>query len=143
MAPRDAWIGWSEPARQRNLPRVVNHGCYLILPWVEIPHVASHVLALAARRLPGDWLTAHAARPVWLETLVDRSPYAGTCYRAANWICVGQTQGRGRMDRTHQADRSIKDIWLYPLARHWREQWCHGTGPVGRGEERAEPAGKL
>ena len=135
MAPRDAWIGWSEPARQNNLPRVVNNARFLILPWVEIPHLASHVLALAARRLPGDWLAAYAVTPVLLETLVDRTQYAGTSYRAANWICVGQTQGRGRMDRTHQAARSIKDIWLYPLARNWREQLCRSTGPVGRREE--------
>ena len=130
MAPRDTWIGWSEPARQSNLPRVVNNARFLLLPWVEIPHLASHVLALATRRLPGDWLAAYAVSPLLLETLVDRSRYAGTSYRAANWICVGQTQGRGRMDRTHQAARSIKDIWLYPLARNWREQLCRNTGPV-------------
>lgn len=143
MAPRDAWIGWREEARQRNLPRVVNNGRFLIFPWVEIPHLASHVLALATRRLPSDWLAAYAGTPVLLETLVDRSQYAGTSYRAANWICVGQTQGRGRMDRTHQADRSIKDIWLYPLARNWREQLCCSTGPLGHREELDEPAGKL
>lgn len=143
MAPRDAWIGWSEAARQRNLPRVVNNGRFLILPWVEIPHLASHVLALASRRLPDDWLAAYAVAPVLLETLVDQTQYAGTCYRAANWICVGQTQGRGRMDRTHQADRSIKDIWLYPLVRNWREQLCPSTGSIGHREERDEPAGKF
>jgi hypothetical protein len=136
MAPRDTWIGWSEQARQSNLPRVVNNGRFLILPWVEIPHLASHVLALAARRLPGDWLVAYAVSPVLLETLVDQTQYAGTCYRAANWICVGQTQGRGRMDRTHETGRSIKDIWLYPLARDWREQLCHGTGS-------AKPSGRM
>lgn len=143
MAPRDAWIGWSEEARLRNLPRVVNNGRFLIFPWVGIPHLASHVLALAARRLPGDWLAAYAVAPVLLETLVDRSQYCGTSYRAANWTCVGQTQGRGRMDRAHQAALSIKDIWLYPLARNWREQLCRSTGPVGRREELDELAGKL
>lgn len=140
MAPRDAWIGWSEEARQRNLPRVVNNGRFLLFPWVQIPHLASHVLGLAARHMPGDWRAAYAVPPVLLETFVDRSQYAGTSYRAANWICVGQTQGRGRMDRTHEAARSRKDIWLYPLARNWREQLCR-IGPVGRREELDEPAG--
>ena len=120
MAPRDTWIGWSDPARRANLSRVVNNGRFLILPWVEVPHLASHVLALAARQLPTDWLAAYGVRPLLLETLVDR-PYTGTCYRAANWICVGQTQGRGRMDRAHQAQGSHKDILLYPLESHWRQ----------------------
>lgn len=143
MAPRDAWIGWSDEARQSNLPRVVNNGRFLIFPWVAIPHLASHVLALASRQLPGDWLAAYACEPVLLETLVDRTQYAGTSYRAANWICVGQTQGRGRMDRAHQAALSIKDIWLYPLARNWREQLCRSTGPMGLRKEQDELTGKL
>jgi hypothetical protein len=143
MAPRDAWIGWSDAARRSNLPRVVNNGRFLIFPWVKIPHLASHVLARASRQLPGDWQAAYAVRPVLLETLVDRAQYAGTSYRAANWICVGQTQGRGRMDRTHQAARSIKDIWLYPLARNWREPLCRSTGPGGRREELDEVIAKL
>lgn len=123
MAPRDRWIGWSDAARRTNLPRVVNNGRFLILPWVEVPHLASHVLALAARQLPSDWLTAYGVWPLLLETLVEW-PYTGTCYRAANWIRVGQTQGRGRMDRTHQAQGSCKDILLYPLRSHWREALC-------------------
>lgn len=123
MAPRDGWIGWSDPARRANLPLLVNNGRFLVLPWVEVPHLASHVLALAARQLPSDWLAAYGVRPLLLETLVDR-PYTGTCYRAANWIHVGQTQGRGRMDRTHQAQDSCKDILLYPLESHWRQRLC-------------------
>ena len=97
-------------------------------PWVEVPHLASHILALAARQLRGDWLAAYAVRPLLLETLVDR-PYAGTCYRAANWICVGRTQGRGRMDRTHQAQGSAKDILLYPLEPQWRQRLCQLSAP--------------
>jgi hypothetical protein len=123
MAPRDTWIGWSDPARRIHLPLLVNNARFLILPWVEIPHLASHILALAARRLPTDWLAAYAVRPVLLETLVDR-PYSGTCYRAANWIHVGQTQGRGRMDRTHQAHGTCKDILLYPLEARCRQRLC-------------------
>ena len=96
---------------------------FLILPWVEVPHLASHILSLAARQFPSDWLAAYGVRPLLLETLVDR-PYSGTCYRAANWICVGQTQGRGRMDRTHKAKAARKDILLYPLEARWRERLC-------------------
>lgn len=128
MAPRDRWIGWSDVARQANLTQVVNNGRFLILPWVEVPHLASHVLALAARQLPADWQTAYGVQPLLLETLVDR-PYTGTCYRAANWICVGQTQGRGRMDRTHQAQGSCKDILVYPLESHWRPRLCQIPAP--------------
>lgn len=128
MAARDRWIGWSDAARRTNLPRVVNNGRFLILPWVEVPHLASHVLALAVRQLPTDWRAAYGVRPLLLETLVDR-PYRGTCYRAANWSVVGQTQGRGRMDRAHQAQGSRKDILLYPLAAHWRERLCQLSIP--------------
>jgi hypothetical protein len=123
MAPRDAWIGWSDPVRRANLPLLVNNGRFLILPWVEVPHLASHILALSARQLPTDWRAAYGVRPLLLETLVDR-PYSGTCYRAANWIHVGQTQGRGRMDRSHRVQGSRKDILLYPLEPHWRQRLC-------------------
>lgn len=128
MAPRDAWIGWSDVARRANLPLLVNNGRFLILPWVEVPHLASHILAFAARQLPTDWRAAYALRPLLLETLVDR-PHSGTCYRAANWIHVGQTQGRGRMDRTHQAHGTAKDILLYPLQPRWRQRLCQLPAP--------------
>jgi hypothetical protein len=128
MAPRDRWIGWSDTARRAHLPRLVNQARFLILPWVLVPHLASHILALAARQLPADWQAAYGVRPLLLETLVDR-PYTGTCYRAANWILVGKTQGRGRMDRTHQARGSAKDILLYPLEPHWRQCLCQLPTP--------------
>lgn len=128
MAPRDRWIGWSDQARRAHLPRLVNNARFLILPWVEVPHLASHILSLAARQLPTDWMTCYGVRPLLLETLVDR-PYSGTCYRAANWICVGQTQGRGRMDRAHTAQGSSKNILLYPLKSHWREHLCQFPSP--------------
>jgi hypothetical protein len=123
MAPRDAWIGWNEQAHLANLPRVVNNARFLILPWVAVPHLASHILALAARQLPADWLAAYGVRPILLETLVDH-PHTGTCYRAANWTCVGQTQGRGRMDRYNTIKGSHKDILLLGLERRWREHLC-------------------
>jgi len=123
MAPRDTWIGWTDQARQANLSHVVNNSRFLILPWVAVPHLASHILALAARQLPADWLAVYQVCPVLLETLVDQ-PHTGTCYRAANWIAVGQTQGRGRMDRTHQVRGTAKNILLYPLESHWRQRLC-------------------
>ena len=128
MAPRDAWIGWNDQTRLANLSRVVNNARFLILPWVEVPHLASHILSLAARRLPADWLAAYAVKPLLLETLVDR-PHTGTCYRAANWIAVGQTQGRGRMDRTHTAQGTCKDILMYPLESRWRQHLCQPPAP--------------
>jgi hypothetical protein len=124
MAPRDAHIGWSPTARQANLPLVVNHSRFLILPWVRVPNLASHILARAARQIPLDWWAAYRARPVLLETLVDATRYHGGCYRAANWVEAGLTQGRGRMDRSGKAQGVRKHIFLFPLHRHWRECLC-------------------
>lgn len=122
MAPRDSWIGWSDSVRQRHLPLVVNHSRFLILPWTQIPNLASHILARAAHQLPGDWKAHYGVEPVLLETLVDPARYRGVCYRAANWIEVGMTQGRGRMDRSGRAQGIPKQIFLYPLHRHWRQR---------------------
>jgi len=122
MAPRDRWIGWSDSLRQYHLPLVVNHSRFLILPWTRIPNLASHILARAAQQLPGDWLARYGVEPVLLETLVDPARYRGVCYRAANWIEVGMTQGRGRMDRSGRAQGIRKQIFLYPLHRHWRQR---------------------
>lgn len=124
MAPRDHYIGWSETARQTNLPLVVNNSRFLILPWVRVPNLASHILSLAARQLPADWLAAYRAQPVLLETLVDGTRYHGGCYRAANWTETGLTQGRGRMDRSRTEHRVRKHIFLFPLHRRWRERLC-------------------
>ena len=122
MAPRDRYVGWSEAARPENLCRVVNNSRFLILPWVRIPHLASHILSRAARQLRVDWQQRYGVDPVLLETLVDRERYNGTCYRAANWVSVGLTQGRGRMDRTGKGQGSRKEIFVYPLDRRWQKQ---------------------
>lgn len=127
MAPRDCYIGWNEQTRQRNLARVVNNSRFLILPWVQIPNLASHILAAVAGRLSADWHNRYAVEPVLLETLVDRTRYQGTCYRAANWMSVGLTQGRGRMDRSGKAEGTRKEIFLYPLRRDWRQQLSGST----------------
>jgi hypothetical protein len=125
MRARDAWIGWSDEQRQRNLPWVVNNGRFLILPWVRVQGLASKILALSARQMPQDWQTRYGHRPLLLETLVDAKRFRGTCYRAANWLQVGQTAGRGRMDREHQRHgQVIKDIYVYSLARDARERLC-------------------
>jgi hypothetical protein len=131
MAPRDGWIGWSTPQRKRNLQFIVNQSRFLVLPWVQVKGLASKILSLAARRLPQDWHALYGYRPLLLETLVDRSRFSGTCYRAGNWIHLGATQGRGRMDRDHAAqDRDIKDIFVYPLCRHAREQLHTAASPI-------------
>ena len=130
MAPRDTCIGWSQTARQANLPLVVNHSRFLILPWVRVPNLASHILSLAARQLPRDWLAAYCAHPVLLETLVDGTRYHGGCYSAANWIEAGLTQGRGRMDRDRNTPVVRKHIFLFPLHRHWRERLCDPSRSV-------------
>jgi hypothetical protein len=128
MAPRDRYIGWSDTARRTNLPRIVNHSRFLILPWTRIPHLASHVLSRVAQQLPSDWQSRYGVEPLLMETLVDQARYRGVCYRAANWIEVGLTQGRGRMDRSHLASVTPKQIFLCPLHRHWRQRLCDSRG---------------
>jgi hypothetical protein len=128
MAPRDQWIGWNQEQKAQNLQLVVNNGRYLILPWVHVRGLASKILGQCAPQLPGDWELRYGYRPLLLETLVDARRFRGTCYRAANWILVGQTQGRGRMDREHRAHGlAPKDIYLYPLCRNVRQQLCHNS----------------
>lgn len=122
--PRDDYIGWADPIRTQNLPLVVNNTRFLILPWVRVPHLASHLLGRILRRLNADW-QAKYGHPVYLvETFVEQDRFQGTCYRAANWICVGQTQGRSRQDRFSKMRVPIKDIFLYPLDLHFRKRLC-------------------
>lgn len=123
-APRDRSIGWSPDARQRNLPRVVNHARFLILPWIRIPHLASHLLGRIARRLPDDWEQRYALRPVLLETFCESPRFDGTAYRAANWTFLGYTQGRGKLDRHHRHQLPRKSIWIRPLQNHWKDTLC-------------------
>jgi hypothetical protein len=127
MARRDAYIGWSALARKVHLPQVLNNGRFLILLWVQVRNLASHILSLAAQQLLRDWFAVYHVNPVLLETLVEGKRYHGGCYRAANWIPVGLTQGRGRMDRSGKAQGTRKRIFLYPLHRHWRQQLCRET----------------
>lgn len=122
LAPRDRWIGWTPLQRQARLPLVVNQSRYLILPWVHSQNLASHLLALAARRLVHDWEQKYHRRPLLLETFVDARRSPGTCYRAANWLHLGSSQGRGKLDRDHTQALPVKDIFVYPLHRQARER---------------------
>lgn len=125
LAGRDQWIGWSDAQRLAGLQRVVQQSRFLILPWVEVRYLASHLLSLSVRVLGDHWEQRYGRRPVLVETLVDRQRFAGTCYRAANWIEVGTTSGRGRMDRHHQRHAAApKAIFLYALQRAPRAALC-------------------
>ena len=117
LGPRDRYIGWSPEARRRNVRFVAYNSRYLILPWVQVPHLASHLLGRVARRLSEDWQALYGHPIHFLETFVDPSRFKGTCYRAANWTYLGQTTGRGKDDRTNRPNRPCKDILGYPLAK--------------------------
>jgi len=122
VAPRDRFIGWDDGQRCRNLHRIVNNSRFLILPWVKVRNLASCILAAAAKRLSRDWRDRYGYEPAMLETFVDRDRFQGTCYRAANWIRVGQTTGRGKLDRRHRGLSTVKHIYVYPLHKHLRQK---------------------
>jgi hypothetical protein len=122
VAARDAWLGWSAENRRRHLRWVTNNSRFLILPGVGVPHLASHVLALVTRRLRTDWQAKYGHPVALVETFVERDRFEGCCYRAANWLAVGSTEGRSRNDRRHELKVPVKDIYVYPLHRHFRRQ---------------------
>lgn len=122
LGPRDRFIGWSAATRRALLHHVVYQPRYLIMPWVRVPHLASHLLGVMARRLSADWERVYA-HPVFLaETFVDPELYRGTCYRAANWTMVGMTTGRGKDSTSHVPNRSLKQVYVYPLVRDFRKR---------------------
>lgn len=120
LAARDRFIAWEEVARQKNLQLVVNNARFLILPWIQSKGLASKILSRISRQLPNDWQHRYGYRPVLLETFVESPRHLGTCYKAANWINVGKTKGRGKKCHTHKQIIPIKDIWLYPLRQNFR-----------------------
>jgi len=120
-APRDSFIGWDAQRRKQNLHLVVNNSRFLVLPWVQSKNLASRILALAGKRLPADWQDRYHYRPVMLETFVEKERFEGTCYKAANWIYVGNTQGRGKLDIRHEHKVPVKAVWVYPLHRRYRD----------------------
>ena len=121
VKPRDLWIGWTHENRIEKLHLLVNNTRFLILPWVNSKNLASKILSLCVKKLPQDWQDVYNYKPVLLETFVERDRFAGTCYKAANWVFVGCTQGRGKMDRFSERKLPVKDIYLYPLTRNFRE----------------------
>ncbi len=122
LGARDRFIGWSAEARRQNLRFVAYNPRFLILPWVEVPYLASHTLGRMARRLPGDWEETYGYPVRYLETFVDPSRYRGTCYRAANWQVLGRTTGRGKNSTSKKPNRSIKEVLGYPLTKDFREE---------------------
>ena len=122
IGPRDRFIGWSAETRRLNVRLVTYNTRFLVLPWARIPHLASHILGQVARRISADWIQLYG-HPIWLlETFVDTERFRGTCYRAANWLHVGITTGRGKDDQTNKPNRSLKDVLVYPLVPDFRKR---------------------
>lgn len=122
VAARDEFIGWEQEVRRRGLSDLANNSRFLILPGVRGPHLASHILSLATGRLRRDWMEKYGHPVELVETFVQRDRFAGTCYRAANWRWLGATQGRSRNDRDHEQAVPVKDIYVYPLSRFFRQR---------------------
>lgn len=126
LGPRDHFIGWTPALREKNRHLLAYNSRFLIMPWVRVPHLASHLLAQCLKRLSNDWQTLYSHPVHWVETFVDSERYKGTCYQAANWIFLGKTTGRGKFDQTRKPNRSIKDVYGYPLVRQFRERLSNG-----------------
>jgi len=126
IGPRDQFIGWTVAQREERRPWVVNNDRLLVLPWVRVPGLASWLLSRCLRRLRADWRQLYGHDLALCETFVEQERFSGCSYAAANWICVGQTQGRGRNDRRHDHRVPLKTIWLYPLRRDFRRLLCNG-----------------
>lgn len=121
---RDEWIGWTVAQRERGLPHLANNTRFLVLPWVRVPHLASHLLGAVTRRLDADWRAKYGHGIEALETFVDRERFRGTCYRAAGWLHVGATTGRSRNDRKQTLSVPVKDIYMRPLFPDFRRRLC-------------------
>jgi hypothetical protein len=124
LGPRDRFIGWSREARKSNIRFIAYQSRFLILPWVKVPHLASHLLGAICRPLSHDWQALYAHPVYFTETFVDTTRYRGTCYRAANWTSLGITTGRGKDDQTGRPNRSRKEVLGYSLVRNFREHLC-------------------
>lgn len=119
--PRDDFIGWNRDQRSKNLSLTTNNMRFLILPWVSVKYLASHILSKVCRRIKDDWVRKYGHPVYLLETFVERDRFAGTCYKASNWTRIGETQGRSRNDRSHNIEVPVKDIYLYPLVKRFRK----------------------
>jgi hypothetical protein len=125
-APRDKHIGWDAQTRKKNLHLIINNARFLILPWVRSKNLGSKILSLISRRISSDWQARYNYAPALLETFVEKKRFQGTCYKAANWVCVGDTQGRGKPDIKHECKLPIKSVWLYPLRKDFRKRLIEG-----------------
>lgn len=128
VAARDRYIGWTTPAREANLHYIVGNSRFLIMPWIHVNNLASKVLSLGASCIAQHWFDAYGYQPVLLESFVDKERFSGVCYQAANWQYVGDTRGRGKLDRNHKQALSIKKIYLYPLQQDFRQVLCRRGG---------------
>jgi hypothetical protein len=122
LGSRDRFIGWDKQARLKNVRLLAYNTRFLVLPWVRVPHLASHILGRMARRLSADWQALYAHPIYFIETFIDPQRFRGTCYRAANWKVLGETTGRGKDDQAHKANRSIKQVLGYPLVKDFRQR---------------------
>ena len=119
---RDRFVGAPKAAYRHNLHQIAYNSRYLIAPWVQVPHLASHLLGRIARRIGADWQELYGHPLQLLESFVDIERFRGTCYRAANWRCLGRSQGRGTKSKYGQPDCSIKELWVYPLGKNFRQR---------------------
>ena len=124
LGPRDRFVGWTPEQRRAGIHLLAYNTRFLLLPWVRVPGLASYVLNQAARVISEDWQRLYHHPVYLLETFIDPQRFSGACYRSANWCCVGWTTGRGKDDQTQQANRSLKELWVYPLVKNFREQLC-------------------
>jgi len=130
LGSRDRFIGWDKQARLKNIRLLAYNTRYLLLPWVSVPHLASHILGRMARTLSADWQRLYGHPIYYLETFIDPQRFRGTCYRAANWKVLGVTTGRGKDDRAHKANRPIKEVLGYPLVKDFRQRLSRLDSPV-------------
>ncbi|NOR67875.1 MAG: DUF4338 domain-containing protein [Woeseiaceae bacterium] len=131
VADRDRFIGWDEEARKRGLSRIANNMRFLILPRVRVPHLASHLLAASRRRLSTDWQEKYGHPILLLETFVEQQRFAGTCYKADNWVHVGRTSGRTRNHHSGEPTVAVKSVWLHPLCSGFRQALAAPTSHPG------------
>lgn len=127
VEPRDSWIGWNNQTRKKNLNRIINNVRFLILPWISSKNLASTILSQAIRTVPVDWQNIYGYVPLLMETFVDKERFDGASYKAANWIYVGDTKGRGKVDRFNKYPSSIKKIFIYPLSKKCKSFLCDGV----------------
>ncbi len=134
IGARDRFIGWSSETRQKNLYLIINNTRFLVLPWVEVAHLASHLLALNRRCVSEDWGLVYNHPVYLLETFVDTERFQGTCYKADNWICVGKTTGRGKLSKSTKPTLSKKAVYVYPLTKNFRDR-LNIQGPAASQKE--------